>query len=669
MVRQPGVDVRARWVERAGLIGAVLSLAIGLIFVFVRAPHPWGWEGFDGYRDLGLGLARGEGFPTMERLWGYPLFLAACYAAFGDRPWVPLVLQVALNAIVPLLVFHEARRRFDPATAAAAALLTGVVSFNTLYASTQSADALCTVAFVAAVVLFSRAADAPSPWRFAASGVCAGLALSLRPNLLLFPVFAVAVDLMRRRGRGWRASHALVFLVAAGIFWAPWAARNLLVSGRVIPATTRGGIQLWYGSLQTGPYFERWFDNPRAQHEPTAFDYSLPTDRPTEIVVSPGDPGALPLSVSLTYWTNRSPHRETLEAPMTSGRLAFTLPPIVADTVLYYTLEGRWRGAGDGEGEIRQSSPLAGSSDPFRHVITDRHFDDLDLAGATLDVFDVMRLIRHLAWQTPLSSSETLADLDDDGRVTDADLDIAASTLVAPFTGVVTKARGAVARLDVGTDRARLVLSDGSSVAVPRAPRFTHDRTLDIAIDGNDMSQAANLVRSVRSVRSLAGAAAGEVSLGARYVLRAEVNKAFWRAQPLWMDRYNAMARENLRDAPLAAAVASGRRLLRMFYVLGSEDRYQSAQFEGSRFVYLVASAASISYALLFGVGVVLAWRRGCDCTWLLCAIAYVPLTITLLLPNMRYTVTAQPLVLMFVAVTIVALLDAMRGRLGRVPR
>ena len=33
---------------------AGMSLTIGLLFVFVRAPHPWGWEGMDQYRELGL---------------------------------------------------------------------------------------------------------------------------------------------------------------------------------------------------------------------------------------------------------------------------------------------------------------------------------------------------------------------------------------------------------------------------------------------------------------------------------------------------------------------------------------------------------------------------------------------------------------------------------------
>jgi hypothetical protein len=47
------------------------SFTIALVFIFIRAPHPWGWEGFDHYHEIALELARGRPFPTMEVPWGY----------------------------------------------------------------------------------------------------------------------------------------------------------------------------------------------------------------------------------------------------------------------------------------------------------------------------------------------------------------------------------------------------------------------------------------------------------------------------------------------------------------------------------------------------------------------------------------------------------------------
>jgi hypothetical protein len=126
------------------------SLALGLVFVFVKAPHPWGWEGFDNYRALGLSLARGETYATLEVPWGYPAFLAVFYRIFGDRQWIPLLVQVALNSLLPLLVYAALRDRIGEREALVGALLVGVVSFTTVYASTQTSDSLAAFLFVTA---------------------------------------------------------------------------------------------------------------------------------------------------------------------------------------------------------------------------------------------------------------------------------------------------------------------------------------------------------------------------------------------------------------------------------------------------------------------------------------------------------------------------------------
>src|SRR5258706_11075740 len=104
----------------------VTSLVLGLFFIFAWAPHPWGQEGFDQYHDFALDLARGRPFPTMEVPWAYAYFLAGFYRAFGDHPWIPLTVQAALNALVPLLTFAFARTWCDKPTAVLAAVLTGI---------------------------------------------------------------------------------------------------------------------------------------------------------------------------------------------------------------------------------------------------------------------------------------------------------------------------------------------------------------------------------------------------------------------------------------------------------------------------------------------------------------------------------------------------------------
>src|ERR1700730_3750205 len=102
-------------------VASAASVIMACVFIFVWAPHPWGWEGFDHYHDLGRLLARGEAFPTTDVPWGYAYFLAPFYRLFGDRPWVPLVAQALLNGILPWLVYTYARTEFDERVAVVAA--------------------------------------------------------------------------------------------------------------------------------------------------------------------------------------------------------------------------------------------------------------------------------------------------------------------------------------------------------------------------------------------------------------------------------------------------------------------------------------------------------------------------------------------------------------------
>ena len=202
---------------RAVRAACLLSLLIGLFFLFVRAPHPWGWNGFDHYHELALALASGQPFPTMEVPWGYAYFLAGFYRLFGDRPWVPLLVQVALNAITPMLLFAAARRWTDRTTASTAALLLGAFSFNTVYASTQSSDAICTVLFLTTILIFLTAVERDRRAWFALAGLVTGVMSQFRPNLILIPGLLAAYAVWKRPVRR-SVMHAAVLLLCAGRF-------------------------------------------------------------------------------------------------------------------------------------------------------------------------------------------------------------------------------------------------------------------------------------------------------------------------------------------------------------------------------------------------------------------------------------------------------------------
>ena len=115
------------WLEapQIAYVAAAVSLVIGLFFVFVWAPHPWGWHGIDQYHELARALARGEAFSTTDVPWGYAYFVAAFYAVFGDRAWIPVTAQVVLNTTVPVMLYELVSGLASRRVAAIAALLVG----------------------------------------------------------------------------------------------------------------------------------------------------------------------------------------------------------------------------------------------------------------------------------------------------------------------------------------------------------------------------------------------------------------------------------------------------------------------------------------------------------------------------------------------------------------
>ena len=259
------------------------SFAIALRSSSSGRRTPGAGKAFDHYHDLGRLLARGEPFPTTDVPWGYRVFsrgVLSGRSAIGRgfrcsrrrrstrscRSWCTVSIAI----------------EFDRRTAIAASVLTGVRSFNTVYASTQSSDAVCTVLFVGrAAGVRARARRQRLAWlAFAAAGLLLGLAPQFRPNLLLLPPVLASVARPRSAPHRLRRARRALRALLRGIGRRP---RSL--DGSQLPAARpvrcrrarHGGVQLWYGTLQTGPYLTSRAYNPRSVFE---FAASVPLHEP-----------------------------------------------------------------------------------------------------------------------------------------------------------------------------------------------------------------------------------------------------------------------------------------------------------------------------------------------------------------------------------------------------
>jgi Dolichyl-phosphate-mannose-protein mannosyltransferase len=621
------------------------SLALGAFFLFVWSPLPWGWLGIDHYDDRALKLAAGEPFDTTDVPWGYAYYLAAFYRVFGHYPVVPLVGQVVLNALLPWLIFAIARPLVGTQTATLAALITGVCSFNTVYTSTQTTDAVCTMLFAAMMWSYLKGRATNRFGWFALAGGLAGIAAQFRPNLMLFPAVLAVVELLTALPFSRRVARACVFLACAGLALAPWIVRNHRLTGEFLPTSTHGGVQLWYGTLQVGPFIESRAHNPRSAFESPPFDYTVLVDRSVVITAKPQCRGRVPASASLVYWTDREQRPARVGPRELSGISAlFEMPPQPAPTVVYYYLEASWPGVSG-----TQTTPDGGTTNPFVYFVSDEHLVDLDRRDDLLDVFDLVRLLRWEAWKESPRAPEKL-DFAADGSLDRRDLEQVVAYLLdaAGETGHRT-GKG----IDSNVQSVTLRLEDGSWLRVPRA--FS-GKVTDLEAEG---ALAQKLLYSRRRFSDLAAAPAS--GNACTYFDDVAANEVFYRKEPHAMRRYTALAWDNIQRDPAGFAAAAAYRMLRLFIIRGTDDRHTSQQFAASRLVYAAGTVASAAYFMALLAGLIIALRRRMPVWPLILPIAYVPLTIAPVLTNMRYTLTAQPYAFVFIAIALVSVLKPSR--------
>jgi hypothetical protein len=625
-----------------------VTLVLGLFFVFVWAPHPWGWEGFDHYHQLALALASGEPFPTMDVPWGYAYFAAAWYRLFGDRPWIVLLVQVVLNAGIPWLTYRFALTWTDRTTAIVAAVLTGLFSFNTVYASTQSSDSVCTVIFMTAVVVFTRALRREQWTYYATVGALTGIAPQFRPNLILIPPLLAGYAILNAPTRR-RALHAAILLVCAAAAIGPWVVRNYRLTHQILPTSVHGGVQLWYGSLQVGPYLHSRAYNPRSVFEASVFEYTSLDAVPIIVEAAANCTEETLADIRLTYWSDEDATRRRL-APTRrdGGRYTFEIPAPHRDVVIYYYFETDWTGASGG---VVRTTPPDGARAPLVYFVSGDHLGDLDVHRDLLDVFDVARLMRHAAWNEPVPFGDNLRAAGV-GNAREAVALLMTSLFGDDAMNVVSSS---------GADQvtAWMTFSDGSTLSVPRMWR---GRITDFTITEGI---ASTLMTSRVRLRPLDGAAPSRLS-GVEACMQVRdviVNQVFYRREPHMMRRYSALAFDNIRRQPLDFALASAYRMMRLFIVQGTSDPLTTQQFTQSRRIYSVAAAVSIVFLALFGLGVVAGWSRGREPLLALLLIAYIPATLAPVLTNMRYTVTVQPLMMVFIAAGLMMLTGHRRSR------
>jgi 4-amino-4-deoxy-L-arabinose transferase-like glycosyltransferase len=213
------------------------------------------------YLSLARGLAAGHGFvyddvareggiEPFGRAPGYPAFLALVGGGREVTPHVPSIVKIAQSlaggAGVWMVFLFARRLAGDRAGLAAAA---GAACYPPLVwiAAYAFSEAIFWPLGLGAGWLLDRAHQAPrgrDRTRLAlVAGICAGLAVLIRPSMLFFLLLAGPWWLWQRR---WAplAALALGSLLVIG----PWTVRNVAEHGRFVLVASEGGVTFWTGN-------------------------------------------------------------------------------------------------------------------------------------------------------------------------------------------------------------------------------------------------------------------------------------------------------------------------------------------------------------------------------------------------------------------------------------
>ena len=293
---------------------------------------------------------------------GYPIFLAACRALFGDRLLPVRLVQAALGAasawlahgLVRRIVSEGAAKPEHPASLLAAAL----VAFEP-YTVALSALVLSEALFVPLMLamLWGMAIvwTSPRPAPAIATGLLAGAAILIRPSwAIVLPPMVVAWLASVDRVQRWPAARgALLVMLGLVVAMAPWWVRNARALGRFVPTALWVGPSLYDGLNPgaTGASDMAFLEDPdiRRLDEPTQ-DAVL---RGRALAFARSEPGrvlALALAKSARYWSPW-PNAESLSSPIAAGASALVVLPTYALILL---------GASDRRRDARALALLAG---------------------------------------------------------------------------------------------------------------------------------------------------------------------------------------------------------------------------------------------------------------------------------------------------------------------
>ncbi|TBR24806.1 hypothetical protein EPO15_03390 [bacterium] len=235
--------------RRAAALGAVFLAALAVRLLWVRAADPGPLKGdaaeyFAYAGSLRAGRFAGPGGERAARMPGYPAFVAGVQTLFGEGPRPVLRAQAVVGAAGAVATALAVEAAASTPWGVAAGLAAALARDSAEPAGWPLSEALFAALLAAAFAAPGLRRPGPAA-RAAAAGLLWGAAFLTRPEVL--PLGALALALLPVSGVGASRRDAAVGLAALALAPALWAARNLAVLGRPLPATSSSATVRYLG--------------------------------------------------------------------------------------------------------------------------------------------------------------------------------------------------------------------------------------------------------------------------------------------------------------------------------------------------------------------------------------------------------------------------------------
>lgn len=263
-----------------GLFCLAFALRLGFIAIY---PAPDYYDGISSsYFEVATNILEGKGAviladtarldsperqwvyePFIERPLGYALFIALPLAISSD-PLGIQIMQSLLAGWSVLLLFGLTRRLCTETTALTAAILYAVWPLSIRFEITTLPDAVMSFYLLLTVWLLVRGLAGAPRWELIA-GITAGIGLTMRPDIVLLPLFLTPLFFVIKASRpSLRAAFFLAgFLTIVGLH----TVRNYQASrGEIVPLGLGNGISLWEGISQFGDTLGTVYGDQRMAH-------------------------------------------------------------------------------------------------------------------------------------------------------------------------------------------------------------------------------------------------------------------------------------------------------------------------------------------------------------------------------------------------------------------